>query len=145
MPGLSGKNRQWLAQVCVVPDKFSCRHKIHSALQESVLLEMPSAGQERSTNVKQQQIKSSVLVINDELHQLAVLQEVLRDAGFSVLKAADGDEGYKVAKLEHPDLVISDVTMPKVSGIQLCRLIRSDDELQTTPVLLAIAPRPVCA
>jgi diguanylate cyclase (GGDEF)-like protein len=87
--------------------------------------------------LEQQQSKLSVLVVNDVPEQLTVLQEVLRHAGFCVLTAANGEEGYKVAKLEHPDLVISDVTMPRVSGIQLCRLIRSDDELHTTPVLLA--------
>lgn len=77
----------------------------------------------------QQQTNLSVLVVNDEPNQLIVVQEVLRDAGLCVLTAADGDEGFDVAKLEHPDLVISDVTMPRVSGIELCRLIRSDDEL----------------
>jgi two-component system cell cycle response regulator len=92
--------------------------------------------QGRSANLEQQENKPSVLVVNDVPDQLTMLQEVLRHAGFCVLSAADGDEGYKVAKLKHPDLVLSDVTMP-VSGIQLCRLIRSDDELQTTPVLLA--------
>lgn len=86
--------------------------------------------------MEQQPTKLSVLVVNDEPAQLAVQREVLRDAGFCVLTAADGDEGFEVAKLEHPDLVISDVTMPRVSGIELCRLIRSDDELETTPVLL---------
>lgn len=86
--------------------------------------------------MEQQQIKLSILVVNDEPEQLAALKEVLRDAGFYVLTAADGDEGYEVAKLEHPDLVISDVTMPRRSGIDLCRLIRSDDQLETTPVLL---------
>jgi DNA-binding response OmpR family regulator len=53
--------------------------------------------------VEQQQIKLSILVVNDEPEQLAALKEVLRDASFYVLTAADGDEGYKVAKLEHPD------------------------------------------
>lgn len=99
------------------------------------LLEPPSQ-QACSANVGQQQTRLSVLVVNDEPGQLEVLEEVLRDAGFCVLTAADGDEGYRVAKLEHPDLVISDVTMPSVSGIQLCRLIRSDEALKTTPVLL---------
>jgi CheY-like chemotaxis protein len=72
--------------------------------------------------VGQQQTNLSVLVVNDEPNQLIVLQEVLRDAGFCGLAAADGDEGFDVAKPD-PDLVISDVTMPRVSGIELCRLI----------------------
>jgi two-component system cell cycle response regulator len=86
--------------------------------------------------LEQQHNKPLVLVVNDVPGQLTVLQLVLREAGFSVLTATGGEAGYEVAKLKHPDLVISDVTMPLVSGIQLCRLIRSDDELHATPVLL---------
>lgn len=91
--------------------------------------------------MEQQHSEPIVLVVNDVPEQLSLTGEVLRTAGYQVLTASDGAEGYKAAKRTHPDLVISDVMMPRVSGIEFCRMIRSDDELQTTPVLLVSALR----
>ena len=58
-----------------------------------------------------------------------------------MLTASDGYEGFQVAQREHPDLVISDVRMPRADGIELCRLIRSDQDLSAIPILLASAMR----
>jgi PAS domain S-box-containing protein len=69
------------------------------------------------------------------------MSTLLRQAGYSVLTAFDGYEGFDVARREHPDLVISDVLMPRADGIELCRLIRSDSDLCATPILLASALR----
>src|SRR5687768_9198865 len=64
---------------------------------------------------------------------------LLRKAGYSVLTAEDGLEGLSLAKRERPDLVISDVTMPRMGGLEFCREIRADSELKTVPILLVTA------
>src|SRR5688500_9813681 len=64
---------------------------------------------------------------------------LLRKAGYSVLTAEDGLEGLSLAKRERPDLVISDVSMPRMNGLEFCRQIRADSELKTVPILLVTA------
>jgi PAS domain S-box-containing protein len=82
---------------------------------------------------------NSVLIVNDEPDQLRLMQGLLHKAGYSVLTADDGREGFALAKREHPDLVISDVTMPHMDGLEFCRQLRADTELKTVPILLVSA------
>src|SRR5258705_24911 len=64
---------------------------------------------------------------------------LLRKAGYAVLTAEDGVEGLSLARRERPDLVISDVSMPRMDGLAFCREIRADLELKTVPILLVTA------
>ena len=83
----------------------------------------------------------SVLIVNDEPEQLLLMDSLLRKAGYSVFTAEDGREGFEVAKSKRPDVVISDVSMPEVNGIEFCKLIREDHDLNATPILLITAHR----
>jgi PAS domain S-box-containing protein len=82
---------------------------------------------------------NSVLVVNDEPEQLELMASLLGKAGYSVLSAADGLAGLAVAVREHPDLVISDVSMPRMNGIDFCRQMRAESSLKTIPILLVSA------
>jgi PAS domain S-box-containing protein len=82
---------------------------------------------------------NSVLIVNDEPDQLRLMRTLLHKAGFAVLTAEDGAAGFALAKREHPDLVISDVTMPEMNGLDFCRHVRADSELKTIPILLVSA------
>ncbi|HEX5889818.1 MAG TPA: PAS domain S-box protein [Pyrinomonadaceae bacterium] len=82
---------------------------------------------------------NSVLIVNDEPDQLRLMRTLLNKAGYSVLTADDGVEGLALAKRERPDLVISDVTMPLMNGLDFCRHLRADSELKTVPILLISA------
>ena len=82
---------------------------------------------------------NSVLIVNDEPDQLTLMGSLLRKAGYSILTAEDGFEGLTLARRERPDLVISDVSMPRMNGLELCREIRADSELSTIPILLVTA------
>jgi PAS domain S-box-containing protein len=83
--------------------------------------------------------ENSVLIVNDEPDQLTLMGSLLRKAGYAVLTAEDGIEGLSLAKRERPDLVISDVTMPRMNGLAFTREIRADAELRTLPILLVTA------
>jgi PAS domain S-box-containing protein len=83
----------------------------------------------------------TVLVVNDVPDLLEMTSLLLRKSGYRVLTAVDGREGFEVAQAEHPDIVISDVAMPDVDGIEMCRLIRAHSDLRMTPVLLLSANR----
>ena len=82
---------------------------------------------------------NSVLIVNDEPDQLRLMRTLLNKAGYSVFTAEDGVEGLAQAKRKRPDLVISDVTMPLMNGLDFCRHVRADSELKTVPILLISA------
>jgi len=82
---------------------------------------------------------NSVLIVNDEPDQLTLMGTLLHKAGYSVLTAEDGVAGLMLARQERPDLVISDVSMPRMNGLEFCREIRADSELKTIPILLVSA------
>src|SRR5450759_383447 len=82
---------------------------------------------------------NSVLIVNDLPEQLMLMDGLLRKAGYCVLTAVDCLEAFNLAKQKHPDLVISDVCMPRVNGLEFCRLLRADNELRSVPILLVSA------
>ena len=82
---------------------------------------------------------NSVLIVNDLPEQLMLMDGLLRRAGYSVHTAEDGLEAFQLAKQKLPDLVISDVCMPRVNGLEFCRLLRSDQDLRSIPILLLSA------
>jgi PAS domain S-box-containing protein len=83
--------------------------------------------------------ENSVLIVNDEPDQLTLMGGLLRKAGYVILTAEDGVEGLDLARRERPDMVISDVSMPRMNGLAFCREIRADAELKTVPILLVSA------
>ncbi len=82
---------------------------------------------------------NSVLIVNDEPDQLKLMGNLLAKAGYSVLTAFDGLDGLTLAQRERPDLVISDVSMPRMDGLEFCRKLRADSELKSVPILLVSA------
>jgi two-component system, cell cycle sensor histidine kinase and response regulator CckA len=94
---------------------------------------------ERSLN--QSHLRNTVLVVDDTSDRLDLMATILRQAGYRVLTARDGQEGFELASRELPDLIVSDVSMPRVDGIKLCRMIREHEELGLMPVLLVSALR----
>ena len=87
----------------------------------------------------EREIEKTVLAVNDAPDSLEVISRLLRKSGYRVLTATDGREGFEVAQAEHPDLIVSDVSMPRPDGIEMCRLIRKHKDLGLTPILLVSA------
>ena len=83
----------------------------------------------------------TILVVNDSPDHLALMGMALRKAGFGVLTASDGAEAFGIAEREHIEIIVSDVMMPNVSGIELCRLVRGYPGLKWLPILLVSALR----
>lgn len=86
-------------------------------------------------------VRQSVLIVNDLAEQLELMDSALSKAGYAVFTAENGRVGFDVAQREQPDLIISDVNMPEVDGIEFCRLIRQDKSLARLPILLVSALR----
>jgi len=76
-----------------------------------------------------------ILVVDDEQDLLWALQRHLGDEGYEVHTAEDGIQGLQLARAHHPHLIILDVSMPRMNGIEMCRELRRDPTLAATPVL----------
>lgn len=82
---------------------------------------------------------ATILVVDDEPDIRDLLQYNLERDGFGVLLAKDGVDALDIAITEQPDLVILDVMMPRLDGIEVCRRIRRDASLRTTPIIMLTA------
>ena len=80
-----------------------------------------------------------VLLIEDNELLSSVLTDELKDAGHIVVQAFDGEEGLGKVKSEKPDSIILDLMMPKKSGLEVLKELRSDDETKDVPVLILTA------
>ena len=80
-----------------------------------------------------------ILIVDDEPDILEFLRYNLEKEQFIVFSAGDGITGYQLAQREKPDLIILDIMMPKMDGVELCRLIRSNEELKNTLVTFLTA------
>ncbi|MGY6501838.1 MAG: response regulator transcription factor [Acidimicrobiales bacterium] len=80
-----------------------------------------------------------VLVADDDPDILELVAFKLRGAGFDVTTVADGDAAVREARRATPDLVILDVMMPKMSGIDVCRELRSSPDTAEVPIVLLTA------
>ncbi len=78
----------------------------------------------------------TVLIVEDEDNLLAPLTYNLEREGYRVVTATDGGEGLESARLESPDLVILDIMLPTMDGIQVCRILRSESGV---PILMLTA------
>jgi two-component system alkaline phosphatase synthesis response regulator PhoP len=83
--------------------------------------------------------KQTILVVDDEQDLLDLIEYNLNKEGFDVLKAEDGKEGIDVAREHHPDLILLDIMMPKMDGLEVVERIRNDDKLKRIPIIFLTA------
>src|SRR5919199_6753438 len=83
--------------------------------------------------------EKTILVADDESHILHVVSLKLRNAGFRVVTAHDGQEALELAIQERPDLLITDYHMPQLSGLELCRRLKQDAATEAMPKIMLTA------
>ena len=83
--------------------------------------------------------KATILVIEDDKDIVELVRYNLEREGFRVLDAADGEQGLAAVIRQKPDLVLLDLMLPGVDGLEVCRRIRAHDELRSTPVVILTA------
>jgi two-component system alkaline phosphatase synthesis response regulator PhoP len=77
-------------------------------------------------------IKQKILVVDDEPDIRELIEYNLKKEGYQVFTASNGQEGVSEAKRSHPDLIILDIMMPKMDGIEACRVLRTMNEFKNT-------------
>ena len=80
-----------------------------------------------------------ILVIEDNRDSRDILSKLLRMSGYDVISASDGETGYSTAVSQEPDLIITDINMPRMDGIEFVKMVRMNGMLSKTPVLVVTA------
>jgi two-component system, cell cycle response regulator DivK len=80
-----------------------------------------------------------VLIVEDTAETRDILTILLERRGFEVIVAGNGYEGIKQALTYHPDLIITDITMPKFNGIDMIKILRSISDAEKIPMLAITA------
>jgi len=78
----------------------------------------------------------TILAVDDSTPMRQMVGHVLREAGYKVLEASDGDEALELATQNRVDAVITDHNMPRMDGISLVRMLRAMDDYKRTPIVL---------
>jgi DNA-binding response OmpR family regulator len=84
-------------------------------------------------------MKTKILVVDDEPDTLEVLGFKLREAGYSPLFAKDGTRAIAIAKDERPDLIVLDLMLPEVDGLEVCKILRRDQTTAAIPIIMLTA------
>ena len=81
----------------------------------------------------------TVLVVDDERDLVNLVDFHLSKEGFLVIGAKDGFEGFAMAKKHKPDLIVLDIMLPKIDGLETCRRLKADPEMAYIPVIMLTA------
>jgi DNA-binding response OmpR family regulator len=95
------------------------RKDVSTRLKGSIILLMPK-----------------VLVVDDSWTDLTLIATPLRDSGYDVITAVDGDEALEKVLHERPQCVVLDIILPKQNGFQLCRRLKQMEESRDIPIIL---------
>jgi len=81
-------------------------------------------------------VSQTILVVDDEARIVKLVRDYLTRAGFDVLEARDGDRALTMARVERPDLIILDLMLPGVDGLDICRRLRQESDV---PIIMLTA------
>jgi CheY-like chemotaxis protein len=77
-----------------------------------------------------------ILLVDDSPTVLLMERILLRDTPYTLLSASNGEEALKLALTERPDIILMDVMMPGLNGLEVCRRLRAEEATRTTPIIL---------
>lgn len=89
--------------------------------------------------MKENTTSKKILIVDDEPDILEFLQYNLKKEGYTVVTAGDGKQALEVAASEKPDLIILDIMMPVLDGVEACRQLRTKKEFKETPIAFLTA------
>ena len=80
-----------------------------------------------------------VLIVEDNVLNMKLFNDLLEAHGYSTLKSSSGLEGFELARNHRPDLILMDIQLPEVSGIDIIKLLKENDDLRRIPVIAITA------
>ncbi|MDY7022013.1 MAG: response regulator, partial [Cyanobacteriota bacterium] len=132
-------------QVLDVPAEFNTKRAaveladIEIELSESDISPVEDGSGDETLTPDLEIFDNCILVVDDNPDLRRYLSSILKGANFNVVTARNGQEGFEQAKAHRPEVIITDLMMPVVSGLDLIRMIREDTQLRGTPTVLLTA------
>ena len=80
-----------------------------------------------------------VLIVEDNDLNMKLFHDLLEAHGYDTLQTKDGMEALKLARQHHPDLILMDIQLPEVSGLEVTRWLKDDEDLRSIPVIAITA------
>jgi DNA-binding response OmpR family regulator len=80
-----------------------------------------------------------VLVVDDEFEIRDLLSRFLTEEGYEVIVAPNGDEALELAETENPEVILLDIKMPGIDGIEICKRLKAKEKTRFIPVIMATA------
>jgi two-component system cell cycle response regulator DivK len=77
----------------------------------------------------------TILIVEDEPRNLKLLRDLLQRFGYEILEALDGEQGVKLAGERMPDLILMDIMMPKMDGLEATRIIKANTKTKHIPII----------
>ena len=97
---------------------------------------LPCPWQKPTSHIQEKQaMKGKILIVEDNPLNMKLLEMVLRAKNYTLLKATDGEEALDMAMREQPDLIIMDIQLPKMSGLEVTRKLRETPAFSHTPII----------
>src|SRR5712691_6604940 len=84
-------------------------------------------------------MKQKILVADDEPDAIELVEFNLKAAGYEVITAADGEAALKKARSTLPDLIVLDLMLPEVDGLEVCKILRRDPRTRAIPIIMLTA------
>jgi len=81
----------------------------------------------------------TVLIVEDNELNMKLFHDLLEAQGYAILQTKDGMEALKIARENHPDLILMDIQLPEVSGLEVTKWLKEDDNLRSIPVIAVTA------
>jgi len=78
----------------------------------------------------------TILIVEDQIGFRQIYQDVLESFGYTVLTAEDGEVGWAMMREQKPDLVLLDLGLPKITGLEILEMARADEKTRTLPIMI---------
>lgn len=78
----------------------------------------------------------TILIVEDSPSELALMSHYLKESGYNVITATGAKEALDIVQLNNPDVIVTDVVMPGMSGFELCRFLRRNPGTQKVPIVI---------
>jgi len=84
-------------------------------------------------------MSKTILIVEDNELNMKLFNDLLQAHGFNTVQTKDGREALELAKKHHPDLILMDIQLPEISGLEVTKMIKADDNLKDIPVIAVTA------
>ena len=81
----------------------------------------------------------TILIVEDDVLNMKLFNDLLQARGYDILLSVDGKDAIDLARKHHPDLIIMDIQLPEISGVEHTKVLKADDALKDIPVLAVTA------